>query len=99
MVPEKVASDFWRLIAVMDFSCNREKVGRISFRQLYTDNQFLSMSYLSIHCLTLYLKNSLTSSMKPLKYPTKIFSPILSITSDGSRGLSKGMSTSRTTKF
>lgn len=56
MVPEKVASDFWRLIAVIDFSCKREKVGRISFRLLYTDNQFLSMSYRSRHCLTPYLE-------------------------------------------
>lgn len=55
IVPQKVASDFWRLIAVIDFSCSREKVGRISFRQLYTYNQFLSMSSLSKHCLTPYL--------------------------------------------
>jgi hypothetical protein len=34
MVPEKVVVDFSRLIAVIDFSCTLENVGRISFKQL-----------------------------------------------------------------
>lgn len=73
IVPEKVAVDLSRLITVIDFSCTLEKVGSITFRQLYTYIQFLSISYLNRHFLTPYIARLLTSSMKPLKYPTKMF--------------------------